>query len=457
MSTRRLLLVLGVVAVLGGGAYLAYRKGYFAFDSDDQAEREKLREKPPVATRPADAATGWFQWRGPTRDGQAPAGAFRTDWDKNPPKQLWSVPCGGGYSSCVVVGGKLYTQDRTGGGERVLCIDVEKGVQLWAHSYPADYTGTDRTYATGPRSTPTVIGNRLYAVGGAGRLFCLELPADTGGQPRLAWEHDLITEFDAKIAQWGVACSPLVEGELVIVQPCGKKGSVAAFDRNSGELRWAAGNHPMGYSSPVAATVGDRRVIFALTGNALLAVNLDGKVSGTFDWRTDFSGNIATPLVVGDYVFISSAYGQGSALLRAEPNGDGVRFVPVYTRRGPRAFQNHHSTSVFKDNRLYGFDGTTHAAQFQCVEFDSGHADEDWKASALGRGSGTLVLAGNHLVIQMQGGDVALVEANPERFRLVAKLPGILSGNNNWATPALLDGRLYLRDEQKVVCLDVRP
>lgn len=453
MSTRTVLLILGVAGVLGGGAFVAYRQGYFAFDSENREERQKLRDKPPAPNRPADASTGWFQWRGPTRDGQAPAGAFRTDWEKNPPKPLWSAPCGGGYSSCAVVGGRVYTQDRKDNDERVLCVDAGNGELLWAFGYPADYSGTDRTYAIGPRATPTVIGNRLYAVGAAGKFLCLELPAEPGGQPRRVWEHDLLSEFDATVAQWGVACSPLVEGDLVIVQPGGKKGTVAAFDRNSGELRWAAGDNPMGYSSPVAATVGGKRVVFAVTGDALLAVGLDGTVHDSFAWRTQYNGNIATPLVVGDYVFVSSAYNQGSALLRAEPKGDGVRFVEVYARRG-RAYQNHHASSVFRDNHLFGFDGMG-SARLKCVPLETGKEKADWEAPGIDKG--TLILADKHLVIQTERGDLWLVEADPSECRVVAKGPKVLSGNNTWATPTLLDGRLYLRDEQKIVCLDVRP
>jgi hypothetical protein len=194
-------------------------------------------------------------------------------------------------------------------------------------------------------------------------------------------------------------------------------------------------------------------VIFAFLGNALLAVRTDGTITDTYPWRTENLGNIATPLVVGDYVFISSSYGQGSALLRADKRGNEVKFVEVYSRRGVRAYQNHHSTSVYKDGYLYGFDGLR-SGRLKCVPLESGQ-DAKWEDAGMGMGS--IILADKHLIIQTERGALCLVEANPAEFNLLAKLPGVLSGNNNWATPVLVDGRLYLRDEQKIVCLDVRP
>jgi outer membrane protein assembly factor BamB len=453
MSSRRLLLIIGILAIFAAGTYIAYRLGYFARDGEDPAELAKVRERKLEAAPVADAAGGWPQWLGPTRDGRAPAGAIRTDWDKNPPKLLWKAPCEGGYASCTVVGGLLLTQDYSNGKERVIGLNAEDGEKLWAYEYPADYKNMQ--YGIGPRATPSIEGRFAFTVGTTGRFLCLEMPTEPKGQPRVAWEHDLIGEFESSVPQWGVACSPLIEGDLVIVQPGGKSGSVVAFDKKSGEVRWRAGSNQSGYSSPVAATIGGQRMIFAFAGDALLVIRpTDGKVMDNYEWKTGNLGNIATPIVVDEYVFISSAYQQGSALLRVEVKGDEARFVQVYARRG-RGYQNHHSTSVFKDRHLFGFDGMG-GARLKCVSFDTGKEDEDWEAGGIGTGSGTLILAEKHLIILTEKGDLCLVEANPEEFHLVKRMK-VLSGNNNWATPTLVDGRLYLRDEEKVVCYDVRP
>ena len=457
MRTRQVILFLAVLVVLIVGGFAAYHspwvRAWFARDSENLDEMTRLGNSSLVIPPAAEPAAGWPCWYGPTHDGRAAAGPIRTDWDANPPKLLWKAACHSGFSSCAVADGRLYSQDVQAGQERVFCLDSEKGTLLWEYHYPVDYSGTDQGQPTGPRATPTVVGTRVYAVGGAGMLLCLDPPTVPGGQPRVVWQHDLIRDLGGTLERWGFSGSPLVEGGLVIVIPGGASGAVAAFDRLTGELKWRAGDNPAGYSSPVATTVGSARIILALTGTALLAIGTDGRVHDRYEWKTEFNGNIATPLIVADYVFISSAYGMGSAVIRLEPREDQVKLVPVYVRRG-RAFQNHHSTCVYKARHIFGFDGMN-SARLKCVSFDTGKAKEDWDASGVEKG--TLILAGDHLIIQTQRGDLCLVEAAAEEFRLIAKIPRVLSGRNNWATPALVAGRLYLRDDQKIVCYDVRP
>ncbi|MBY0458834.1 MAG: PQQ-like beta-propeller repeat protein [Gemmataceae bacterium] len=460
MKARTAVLVVGVAAVLGIGGFAAFRnpwvRALFASDSADPAELERARNAALGNHTPADAATGSPQWRGANRTGVAPAGSFRTDWDKNPPKLLWAQPGGGGYGSCAVVGGKLFVQDRQGENERVLCLDAGSGKPVWEHAYPAAQAGTDKAFAIGPRATPTVVGNWVFSVGGAGKLLALEVEGD---KPRVRWEHDLLPEFQAPMPQWGVACSPLVLNDLVVVLPGGKGGAVVAFDKTSGAVRWTAGDNGPGYSSPVAADVGGVSTVFAFVGDALLAVRAaDGKVTGSFKWATQFSGNIATPVVVdNEYVFISSAYNMGCALLRAEKQGDGVGLVKVYENRR-KGFENHITTSVYKDKHLFGIDGTRGSGGLRCVEFMTGKGVPDWEAPKIGQAS--LILAGEHLIAQTDGGDLCLVAADTKEFTLLARVPKAvttLTGRNNWATPTLVNGLLYLRDEEKVVCFDVRP
>ena len=198
-----------------------------------------------------------------------------------------------------------------------------------------------------------------------------------------------------------------------------------------------------------------KRAILALTGDALLAINpADGKVTGSYAWKPSPQVNVATPIVVDGYVFISTAYQLGCALLRAEATDEGVKLIEVYARRG-RGYQNHYSTSVFKDSYIFGFDGMQNA-QLKCVEFATGKDKPGWDAGGE-VAKGSLILANNYLIIQTERGDLCLVEATSDEFRLVAKISKVLSGKNNWATPTLVDGRLYLRDEEKIVCYDVRP
>ncbi|HEX4609000.1 MAG TPA: PQQ-binding-like beta-propeller repeat protein, partial [Urbifossiella sp.] len=303
---RTAALVTAVVAVIGASGIVMYRDGvfqrWFAHDTVNAAEIARLRETPPAPPPPVGAGVDWPQFLGPTRDGRAPAGPFRTDWDKRPPEQLWTAPIGGGFSSFAVVDGKLYTQDRQGSSERVVCLDAATGGLLWEHVYAANYDGIG--YDAGPRATPTVDGDRIYTVGAAGLLLCLEAPTAPGQPPRVVWQHDLPREFNARAPQWGFAGSPLIDRDLVIVQPGGRKGAVVSFDKATGDVRWTAGTNPPGYSSPVAGTIHGVRVVFALTADALLCIRSDGVLMGSYPWPTRFEGNIATPLVLDDYVFI---------------------------------------------------------------------------------------------------------------------------------------------------------
>jgi hypothetical protein len=456
MNRRIIALMVGIALLLGAGGYLAWKshwvQSFFVRDSENTAELDGLKNSNlPDETAPA-AESGSPQWRGASRKGLAAVGSFRTDWEKRPPKELWRVPIGGGYGSCAVVGGKVYVQDKQGDRERVVCLEGETGKPVWEYGYGTSSAGTDGSYAIGPRATPTVAGGWVFTVGGAGRLLALEETA-TGVQMR--WDHDLLTEFAAPLPKWGVAGSPLVHGDLVIVQPGGSAGAVVAFDKSSGAVRWRSGSNPPSYSSPVVMAVGGQETVIALLGDALLAVRLsDGKVTDQFKWVTQFGANIATPLVVGEYVFISSSYGSGCALLRATRHGDEVKLVKVYERR-ERGFENHHTTSVYKNKHLFGIDGSQGRNGLKCVAFESGYEVKGWNGRDIGQAS--IVLAGDHLLLQTAGGALCLVEANPKAFNEVGRVERVLSGKNNWASPVLVKGRIYMRDEKQVVCLDVSP
>jgi outer membrane protein assembly factor BamB len=452
------LVALVIILVVGGvlARNLFEKKFPNLFDQEEvNAEQVAALQTANLTQAPtAEGDAGWPQWRGPNRDGRAPAGQLRTDWKANPPKPVWTAPYGGGYSSFAVVGGRLYTQDRNGDKERVLCLDAGTGKELWVHDWPADYGGIG--YGVGPRATPTVHDGRLYAVGATGVFVCLELPRERGKPPAVLWQKMLPDEFRAAIPTWGIACSPLIEGDLVVVQPGGRDGSVAAFDRVTGERRWAAGSDVNGYSSPVAATCAGVRQVIAVTGESILGVRAaDGNTLWRHEWRTANNGNIATPIVVGDYVFVSSGYGKGCVLLRLEPDGSGVKAGVVYFRRG-RVMKNHHSSCVYRDGFLYGYDDNV----MKCVDLRMGEEVDGWAAKddaghLLPKGS--VILADRHLIGLTENGTLFLGEANPDEFRFLGKVDSVLSGGQTWAAPVLVDGRIYLRDAEKIVCLDARP
>ena len=449
MTRRRLLLVVGL-AVLAVSGIALYRSDFvqnrLADDTENAAEMDRLRAELP-AVAGAVAGADWPQWLGPTRDGRAPDGPFRTDWAANPPKPLWEADIGDGFSSVAVVGGRVYTQGRAGD-ETVTCLDAATGAEVWTYRYPAAQAGSDRTYATGPRATPAVDGGRGYTVGGAGMLLCLD------AEGREVWRHDLPGEFRAEVPQWGYAGSPLVEGDLVVVLPGGRDGAVAAFERTTGAVRWKAGANPAGYSSPVATTVGGVRVVLALMADALLCVRAaDGELLASYPWPTQFGGNIATPLVLGDRVFITAAYNMGCALLRLVPDGDRVRFESVYTRRR-KPLRAHHATPVARGRHLWGFDGDGRA-ELVCFDVVDGKPVEGWEANRVGKGS--LILAGDRLVILTEAGEVVLALASADEYREEGRFRPGFGGGQNWALPVLVGGQLYLRGGDRLVCYDLRP
>lgn len=399
----------------------------------------------------ADAAKSWPQFRGPNRDGWGSDATLNTNWNAKPPKKLWETPCGGGYSSLAVVNGRVYTQDRQGNDERVFCLDASTGKLIWEHRSPEDYSGFKLGYAGGPRATPTVDGNRVYTVGATGHLLCLQ--EGPGNTVTRLWGVELMAEFRAPLPSWGFASSPLIDGDLVIVQAGGRDGSVVAFDTRTGGKRWAADSDRNGYSSPVIATLGGVRQVVAVTGQSVLGIRPDnGEILWKKPWKTDHDGNVAMPVVAGDYVFVSSNYGKGCALFHITATDGGPDAKTVYLRPN-KVMRNHHSTCVHVDGFVYGFDND----QLKCVDLKAGDVVDDWLPPEASRKlqKGSLIAAGKQLIGLTQNGHLFVGPADPKEFAFTGFLPNTLSGSECWAMPALADGKLYLRDATKVLCLDV--
>lgn len=455
---RPVFLLLAVVVLLGVGGFVVYQKwasilNSFEDDREDAAALAALASTPVTPALPVAAEVGWPQWRGPNRDGLAPSGPLRTNWKESPPKPLWSVPCGGGYASFAVVGNRLYTQDYKDGTERILCLDAATGATIWTHGDSVPYSGLG--FPSGPRATPTIHEGRVYTVGAKGLFLCLDANPDSP-QGKELWRHDLLAEFRADLPTWGIASAPLIEGDLVIVQPGGRDGTIAAFDRKTGAKRWATGKNPNGYSSPIAATLGGVRQIVAVTGDAIIGVRpSDGQQLWSHPWITEHKGNIATPVVVDvNHVFVSSGYQKGCVLLQIAADGDGAKAKELYFRKS-RVMRNHHSSCVVRGESLYGYDDNT----LRCVDWRKGAAKDDWEGTdnngrTLRKGS--VILSDKYLIGLTETGTLFLGEAAPDEFRFLGQVPNVLAGAECWALPVLVDGRLYLRDAAKIVCLDVR-
>lgn len=455
-SLRRVLIWGVFLLILGGAGYYFVRSKMPQLLDKEQENPAALAalQSAKLAAEPVSAEADWPQWFGPHRDGRAPDGPLRTDWTAKPPTVLWSIPCGGGYSSLAVVDGRVYVHDLQDGQERVRCLAAESGELHWEHGEPVNYSAAGISYGAGPRATPLVHDGKVYSFGATGILLGLE-PVE-GGSPKVVWRHDVVAEFGAKVPGWGLASSPLVDGDLVYIQAGGGLGSLAAFDKTTGKLVWKAGDDPVGYSSPVVADVAGVRQVIAVSGTSAFGVEAKtGAMLWQTDWETQHHGNIATPLVIGDYVFLSSNYGKGCELLHLTGDAGKVAAEIVYFRKG-RVMMNHHSTSVHRDGYLYGYDMN----DLRCVNLREGEIEEHWRAKdANGRSlaKGCVIRAGEHLIGLTQTGTLFLADADPEEFVFHGQVEGVLAGSDTWALPVLVDGRIYLRDSEKVVCLDVRP
>jgi outer membrane protein assembly factor BamB len=394
------------------------------------------------ATRPGD----WPQWRGPNRDGLSlETGLFKMWPDAGLP-MLWKQPIGRGFSSSAIVNGRLYTMaDESVTDTReevVICLDAASGNPVWRFAYANHY---DERFGAGPRSTPTVDGEFVYAVGPTGIFHCLR--ADNG---QLVWRHDLQEEFHGRKMQYGVAFSPLVEGDLVYVTPGGPDGnSIAAFDKRTGTLTWKALDDPMGYSSPIAATFNGIRQILVFTNQELVSFSAkDGKQLWHFPWVTDNGFNIATPLVFGNYVFISSGYGKGCALLEITQDPDGQQSPHlVYEHNRMR---NHFASSVRYGDHIYGFDQT----DLVCMEIRTGKVA--WREKGMRSfGKGCLTIADGRLLVLGELGQLTLAEATPTAYVPISSMR--VSDNKTWTVPVVSNGKLYIRDESHLACFDLKP
>ena len=387
----------------------------------------------PVLAQAQEATFDWPQWRGPNRDGISAEKDFATTWPKEGPPRLWSANLGGGYSTVAVVGDRLYTMGNVNDVDRVMCLNTATGKQLWDYKYPC--SAADPNGYPGPRCTPTVDGNLVYTVSRQGHLLCL-----SAANGALVWNQHLVNNFGGRMPQWGFSGSPLVEGNLLILETGAQGRSVLALNKLNGRLVWATGNYAAGYSSPVAFDLGRERAVavFSAGGLTCRAVS-NGRILWHYNWRTSYDVNAATPIVFDDKIFISSGYGSGCALLQMTANSVQL----VWSNKNMR---NQFSSCVRSRGHLYGFDDN----QLRCLDLITGAV----KWSTLAYGKGSLMTAGGRLILYGERGRLGLAEASPTGFQELAGAQ-VLGGNSTWAPPVLANGHIYCRSFASLACLNV--
>jgi outer membrane protein assembly factor BamB len=388
------------------------------------------------------AAADWPQFLGPTRNGVSTETGLAASWPKDGPPVLWDRDVGAGYSGPVVAGERLILFHRDGDDEVVECLDAATGKGRWKFAYPTRYND-DFGKGDGPRSTPLIAGKRVYTLGAEGTLHCLDL--ETG---KKVWERSLNEDYQVRKGFFGVATSPLLEGDLLLINVGGKGAGIVALARDTGKEVWKATDHQASYASPVAATIdGARHVVFFTREGVVSLDPKDGAVRFSKHWRSrmNASVNAATPLVIGDQVFVSACYDTGALLLRVRK--DGAEEV----WQSEDALSCHYDTAVAHGGYLYGIDGRQEQrARLRCVELKTGKVR--WTREDFGCGS--LLLADGKLIILNEDGDLVLVEPTPEAYREKARAHVLTSPCRS--PLALANGRLYGRDGKKLVCWDLR-
>jgi len=381
-------------------------------------------------------AADWPQWRGIHRDGTSAETGLLDSWPKGGPPLIWKISgLGEGYASAAIAAGRLFIQGQQGNEEYVVAFDAASGKQLW-HAHTGIPFQESRGY--GPRGTPTVDGDRLYALAADGMLVCL----DTATGKRL-WGFNIVDYFHGRLLHWGMSESPLVAGDRVIVTPGGRGAAVVALDKMSGRMIWQSQNDQAAYSSPMLFGAGGGQSVVVFTGDAAIGLDLaSGKLLWRYERVANGTANIATPIVHGGQIFLSSDYGTGCVLLRALADG---RATEVYFNRDMR---NHYSTSVLVGDYLYGFSSSILTA----MKFATG--DVAWRNRSVGKGS--LIYADGNLYVLGEDGIVGLVEASPAGYHEKSRFEIAKGGYPAWSQPVIANGRLYLRDQDNLFCYNVK-
>jgi outer membrane protein assembly factor BamB len=384
------------------------------------------------------AGTEWPAYRGSKGDGISTETGLIKTWSAEGPKALWRITLGDGYSGISIAGGKIYTMFATGEDEFVVSLDAATGKELWRFRSDSNFINDQ---GNGPRSTPNVDDGIVYTYGAKGMLSAVNA---SNGQK--VWQHDLVKEMGAKIPIWGVSSSGLVEGDLYILPVGGGvNNAVVAFNKKTGAVVWKSQTDEPGYSTPLAVEINDARQILVFSGTALLSLSpTDGKLYWKYPWKTNWFVNAAVPVVIPENkVFISTSYDRGAALLQVRGSKAAQSVQEVWLSKG---MKNHFNSSVAHNGHLYGFDN----AQLKCI--DAANGETKWTKGGFGKGS--LILADGHLIVLSERGVLALVEATPEAYREKAQAQ-VLQGKC-WTMPTLVNGKLYLRNQKELICLNMK-
>ena len=405
----------------------------------------------------APSTQDWPQVLGPSRDGIYAGPPLADNWGAKGPRVVWRKTVGHGLSGPVVVGGRVILFQRVGNREVVEAMSTGTGATEWRHDYPTTYRD-DFGFDDGPRAVPVVAGDAVYTYGAEGQLHAVNA---TNGQP--LWHVDAMRKYQVPKNFFGAGGSPVVDGNRVIANVGGPDAGIVAFDAKTGRELWTATRDGASYSSGVMTAVNGQRVALFLTRAGIVGVApATGAIVLQHAWRSRSASsvNAASPLVVGDRLFVSAEYGPGAGVFRMDggtlpfdsgsghpEQGRGV--TELWSSND--VLSNHYATSVHRDGILYGYHGRQELGpSLRAVELATGKVR--WTVD--GFRAGSITLAGNKLILMRESGELVMADATPERFRSLASaqvLPATVR-----ALTAIAGGFLYVRNDDTLVCLDLR-
>ena len=380
-------------------------------------------------------AADWPNYRGPGYNGITTETGWKSNWGDAGPKVLWKKSVGIGFSSITVADGQVYAMGntgKTGNTDIVYCFDATTGRDKWTHSYPCPLE--PKYYEGGTLSTPTVDGDRVYTLSKMGSLFCLN-----AADGKVVWQKELNKAMGNELPTWHFSSSALIVDDMLVLN-IGDAG--LALNKHTGEQIWMNGKGICGYATPVPFEMNGQSGLAIFGKNSIIAVSpVNGKKLWEFPWVTKHDVNAADPIIFGNYVFITSGYNRGCALLEIK---DG-KVTKVWESRVMRTQIN---CCVLYDGFLYGFDEST----FKCIAPMDG--TEKWSERSLGKGS-LLMSADGRMIIMSDKGELVIAQANEQQFKSLARVQ-ILPKKRCWTTPVLANGKIYARNAfGDMVCVDV--
>ena len=421
----------------------------------------------------AASAADWNDFLGPERNGKSSEKIDILPWDKTGPRIVWHKQIGTSYGAPTVANGRVFIFARHGRMARLTCMESTTGNELWRFEYPTDYEDM-YGYNNGPRCCPVVDEDRVYIFGAEGMLHCIRV-----SDGEALWKVDTTAQFHVVQNFFGIASTPAVEGEHLIVQiggspqgspkdiwaangrPEPNRSGIVAFNKHTGEVVYQIADELASYASPVFSTINGRRWGFAFLRGGLVAFEpASGEIDFHYPWRHPKieSVNASSPVVAEDHVFMSESYGIGSSVLKVQPGGYKVVWKDPTIRRN-KSLALHWNTAIHHEGYLYACSGQhLNGAELRCVEFKTGKVA--WSHRVDERAS--LLWVNDYFIYLGEYGRLMLLKCTPEKLDVISQVPSLRDKNGKqlvkypaWAAPVLADGYLYIRGKDRLVCLDL--